>query len=109
MVDHHKYVIHYRTLKYLIELGVIVKKAYRIISFKQRPWLKAYINSNTDKKKDAKHDFEKNFFKLMNKSVFGKFIETFTNYMDMQLTTDPKKAMNHFFLSKLNFKNRNIY
>ena len=62
MFDQHKYVIHYRTLQYLIELGVIVKNAYRIISFKQRPWLKAYIDSNTDEKKDAKHEFEKHFF-----------------------------------------------
>ena len=97
MFDHHKYVIHYRTLQYLIELGAVVQNAYRVISFKQRPWLKSYIDFHTDKRKDAKNEFEKSFFKLMNKSVFGKFIENLTNYMDMQLTTDRNKAMNRFF------------
>ena len=63
LFDHHKYVIHYRNLKSLIELGVIVKNADRVISFKQRPWLKSYIDLNTDKIKYAKNEFERNLFR----------------------------------------------
>ena len=58
MFDYHKYVTQYKNLKYVIELRVIVKTAYRVISFKQRPWLKSYIDFNTDKRKYAKNAFE---------------------------------------------------
>ena len=65
--------------------------------------MKAYIDLKTDKRKDPKIEFEQNFLKLMNNSVLGKTMENMTNYMEIALTTDPNKAINH--LSKPNFKN----
>ena len=73
--DKKQYVIHYRLLKYYMQLGVQVTKVHRVISFKQSQWLKPYIEFNTEKRKQCKTDFEKDFFKLLNNSVFGKFIE----------------------------------
>ena len=70
--DKHKYVIHYRTLQLYQERDVVLKKIHRVIEFNQRQWLREYIDFNTKQRKMAKNNFEKNIFKLMNNSVFGK-------------------------------------
>lgn len=68
------YVLHYRNLKYYVSQGLVISKIHRIMSFKQGPWLKPYILFNTEKRKEARNDFEKDFFKLQNNSVYGSYI-----------------------------------
>ena len=70
--DKNNYVVHIRSLKQALDHGLILKKVHRVIQFDQEAWLKEYIDMNTDLRKQAKNDFEKDFFKLMNNSAFEK-------------------------------------
>ena len=87
------YVIHYQTLKQYLELGIKITNVHRGISFKQSSWMEPYIRKNTELRKIAVNSFEKDFFKLMNNSVFGKTIENIRKRQNVHLVDDRKKAL----------------
>ena len=66
-------------LKFYVRHGMKVKKVHNVISFKQNKWLEKHISFNTKKRNKAKNDFEKDFYKLLNNSFYGKTMETFHN------------------------------
>ena len=90
--DKEKYVIHIRALKQALNHGLKLKKVHRVIQFNQKAWLKTFINMNTKYRKEAKYNFEKDFMKLMNNSVFGKTSENVINHRDIRLVTSDKRG-----------------
>ena len=61
-----KYHVHIRNLKQALEHGLKLKKVHKAITFYQKTWLKPYIEMNTELRKNAKNDFAKDFYKLIN-------------------------------------------
>ena len=87
-----KYVIHHEALKQYLELGLKLVKVHRGIKFREEAFMESYIAKNTKLRAKAKSEFEKDFFKLMNNSVFGKTMENIRNRVDVQLVTSEAKA-----------------
>ncbi|XP_015795544.1 uncharacterized protein LOC107371910 [Tetranychus urticae] len=74
-LPHEKYVVHYATLDLYLKMGMKLKKVHRVIRFRQGPWLAKYVEFCTKMRQQATTAFEKDFWKLMVNSIYGKTIE----------------------------------
>ncbi|XP_064645963.1 uncharacterized protein LOC135499232 [Lineus longissimus] len=83
-----KYVVHHKALKFYLSQGLKLTKIHRGISYTESYFLKEYIDLNTSQRAKAKNDFEKDFFKLMNNSCFGKTMENVRDRKNIKLTTN---------------------
>ena len=89
--DKENYPVHILTLKQALSHGLKLSKVRSVIEFNQEDWLKTYIDMNTELRKHAENDFKKDFFKLMNNSVFGKTMENVRNHRDIKVVTTDKR------------------
>ena len=105
--DKNNYVIHYRKLMQCLRLGMKLKKIHRGIKFIESAWLKPYIDKNTKLRTQAKNNFEKDFFKLMNNAVFGKTMENIRNRVNVKLVNTEEKLKK--LVSKPNYEGRKIF
>ena len=80
--DKEKYVLRYKNLQFYLSQGLRLKKVHRVLELDQEPWMEPYIKTSTKFRKQAKSDFETDFYKLMNNSVFGKTMENLRNRVD---------------------------
>ena len=94
--------VHIKALDQALKRGLKLRKVHRVFEFQRNKWMKAYIMLNTKLREAAKNEFEKDFFKLMNNSVFGKTMENIRNHKDMKLVTSDKKYLK--YVMKPNFK-----
>ncbi len=105
--DKTKYTLHHENLKLYLRLGMRLTKIHRGITFDEEDFMRPYIELNTNLRAKATTDFEKDFFKLMNNSVFGKTVENVRNRINVKLVTN-EKACNKL-AKKSNFKSANIF
>ena len=100
--DKKNYVIHIQALNQVLQHGLRLHRIHQAIEFDQSPWLKTYIDFNTQLRTAATNDFEKDFFKLMNNSVFGKTMKNIRKHRNIKLVTTEEKYLRT--VMKPNFK-----
>ena len=99
--DKEECVISIRNLKPALNHGLVLKQVHIVIKFNQKTWLKLYADMSTELRKNAKYDFEKDFFKLVNNAAFAKILENVTKYKDIKLVTTG--ARRNYLVSEANY------
>ena len=104
LLSKKNYTVYYKNLEYYLKLGVKVTKVHRTLTFDEKPFLKEYIDLNTELRKQSKNNLEKDLFKLMNNAIFGKSMENVLNRSNIKLiSNNPEKLLK--LIKQPNFQN----
>ena len=95
LMSKKNYGVHYKKLQYYLFQGLILKKVHRILEFRQSDSMKLYIDFNTQKRKEATNDADKNLFKLLNSAVYGKTKENMRKRIKIRITTNEKDFLKY--------------
>ena len=107
LMNKNNYVIHYRNLQQCLQLGMKLKKIHRVLKFKQKDWMKPYIDFNTQKRKEATNEADKNLFKLLNNAVYGKTMENMRKRIKIKIMKNEKDFIK--YASRPTYINHNIF
>ena len=105
--DKNEYVFHIRNLKQALNHGLILKKVHRVIKFNQEGCLKPYVEMNTELRQEAKNDFEKDIFKLMNNAIFGKTMENERKHRGIKVVTTEMRR--NYLVSEPNYHTKKVF
>lgn len=91
--DH--YVVHAAALREYVRLGLVVAEVYRVLCFDESPWLQPYVEHNALRRQQAANAFEKDHYKLLTNSIFGKTMENIRRYRDVRLVMSAEKLLRY--------------
>mgnify|MGYP001556250778 FL=1 len=101
--DKENYIPHYAVLQFYLSQGMILKKVHKVLTFRQSRWMRDFVLKNTQKRKEALSDFDRDLWKLTINSLYGKTLQSNKNKIDFRLVTDRQKFMK--LSSQPTFKN----
>ena len=106
--DKTDYVVNYRYLKLALSLGVELVKVNKVLEYSQTDFMKSYIMKNTNLRIESKNEFEKDFYKLMNNSVYGKTMENVRNRINFRLISTEDEALRVKNMKRFTIFNDNL-
>ena len=95
-------------MKLALSLGYELVEVRKVLEYDQCDFLAKYILKNTELRTKASNDFEKDFYKLMKNSVYGKTMENVRNRINFRLITTEEEALRVKSLRRFNIFNNNL-